>query len=200
MPTEAHARTHIDALLQQAGWGVCDLVHANLGAALGVAIREFPLKPGHGVADYLLYVKGKACGVIEAKRPGATLKGVEIQSAKYSQRFWGCQAGYCIHCNQTFLVRMDLDAMTPKLGSWWGNTDGKEYFFSVGTQTTKLKSINFGSFSEFPAPEQLRAGHFRLVQEIERFLSVVDEAEADVDANLRRAEALRHAVLVKFLV
>lgn len=74
MPTEAHARTHIDALLEQAGWGVCDLVHANLGVALGVAIREFPLKPGHGVADYLLYVKGKACGVIEAKRPGATLK------------------------------------------------------------------------------------------------------------------------------
>lgn len=33
MPTEAHARTHIDALLQQAGWGVCDLVHANLGVA-----------------------------------------------------------------------------------------------------------------------------------------------------------------------
>jgi type I restriction enzyme R subunit len=37
-----------------------------------VAIREFPLNPGFGFADYLLYVNGKACGVIEAKKEGAT--------------------------------------------------------------------------------------------------------------------------------
>jgi len=48
-----------------------------------VAIREFQLESGHGVADYLLYVDGKATGIIEAKREGATLSGVEIQSNKY---------------------------------------------------------------------------------------------------------------------
>ncbi len=51
----------------------------------GVAIREFPLEPGHGFADYLLYVDAKACGVIEAKKAGATLTGVEAQSARYAQ-------------------------------------------------------------------------------------------------------------------
>jgi type I restriction enzyme, R subunit len=50
-----------------------------------VAIREFPLDAGHGFADYLLYVNGKACGVIEAKKEGATLSGVEVQSARYAQ-------------------------------------------------------------------------------------------------------------------
>jgi type I restriction enzyme R subunit len=40
-----------------------------------VAIREFPLNPGFGVADYLLYVNGKAAGVIEAKKQGTTLTG-----------------------------------------------------------------------------------------------------------------------------
>jgi type I restriction enzyme R subunit len=50
-----------------------------------VAIREFPLNPGHGFADYLLYVDGKAAGVIEAKKQGATLTGVEVQSARYTQ-------------------------------------------------------------------------------------------------------------------
>jgi hypothetical protein len=52
---------------------------------LGVAIREFPLEAGHGFADYLLYVDGRAAGVIEAKKQGATLSGVEIQSARYAQ-------------------------------------------------------------------------------------------------------------------
>ncbi len=47
-------------------------------------MREFPMKKGHGEADYLLFVDGAATGVIEAKREGETLTGVEIQTAKYS--------------------------------------------------------------------------------------------------------------------
>ena len=58
---------------------------ANIHAARGVALREFPLNPGFGFADYLLYIDGKAAGVIEAKKEGSTLTGVEIQSARYAQ-------------------------------------------------------------------------------------------------------------------
>ena len=39
---------------------------------------------GHGDADYLLFVDRKAVGVIEAKKKGSTLTGVEWQSAKYT--------------------------------------------------------------------------------------------------------------------
>lgn len=85
MTPEARARLNIDRLLGQAGWHVCDVGNANIRAATGVAIREFPLEAGHGFADYLLYVNGKACGVIEAKKEGATLSGVEGQSARYAQ-------------------------------------------------------------------------------------------------------------------
>jgi type I restriction enzyme R subunit len=85
MTPEAKARQTIDTLLALAGWQVCDLSQANIHARTGVAIREFPLHSGHGVADYLLYVNGKACGVIEAKKAGATLSGVELQSARYAQ-------------------------------------------------------------------------------------------------------------------
>jgi len=60
MTPEARARQTIDALLTAAGWHVCDVASANIHAATGVAIREFPLNPGHGFADYLLYVNGKA--------------------------------------------------------------------------------------------------------------------------------------------
>lgn len=56
----------------------------NLGAGLGVAVREFPLATGP--ADYLLFVDRRALGVVEAKPEGTTLAGVEAQSARYS---WG---------------------------------------------------------------------------------------------------------------
>ena len=66
---EQIARAAIDDLLRAAGWQVCGVTDANIHGASGVAIREFPL-PGYGLADYLLYVDGKAAGVIEAKKQG----------------------------------------------------------------------------------------------------------------------------------
>ena len=80
---EAKARINIDRLLEQAGWAVQDLATLNVHASRGVAVREFPLRSGHGFADYLLYVDGKAAGVVEAKPEGHTLTGVEAQSEKY---------------------------------------------------------------------------------------------------------------------
>src|SRR3989304_1359268 len=66
MSSESQARENIDHLLTQSGWYVCDADKANIHASLGVAIREFPL-PGYGFADYLLYVDGKAAGVVVAE-------------------------------------------------------------------------------------------------------------------------------------
>jgi type I restriction enzyme R subunit len=82
---EDQAREQIDRMLQDAGWAVQDAARANIHASHGVALRNFSLRPGHGFADYLLYVDGSAAGVIEAKKVGNTLTGVEIQSAKYSE-------------------------------------------------------------------------------------------------------------------
>ena len=43
MTPEARARQMIDALLMQAGWHVCNMSDANIHAARGVALGEFPL-------------------------------------------------------------------------------------------------------------------------------------------------------------
>jgi len=83
MTPEEKARIEIDRMLTEAGWLICNMKDANIHAGCGVAIREFPLKTGHGEADYLLYVEGQAAGVVEAKPVGHTLSGVEIQSDKY---------------------------------------------------------------------------------------------------------------------
>jgi type I restriction enzyme R subunit len=79
---EEEARKKIDALLELAGWKIQDLKDLNLGAAEGVAVREFPLKSA-GFADYLLFVERHAIGVIEAKPEGNTLSGVSEQTEKY---------------------------------------------------------------------------------------------------------------------
>ncbi len=83
MPTpEEKARELIDVRLATSGWVVQSYRELDLGAGAGLAVTEFP--GAHGPADYLLYVDGKSIGVVEAKPVGHTLKGVEGQSASYS--------------------------------------------------------------------------------------------------------------------
>src|SRR6266516_3807187 len=70
-------------MLASAGWAVQSAAQVNLKASRGVAVREFVLKKPHGRVDYLLFVDGKAVGVVEAKKEGEPLIGVEWQSARY---------------------------------------------------------------------------------------------------------------------
>ena len=44
---EQEARESIDRMLNLAGWDVQDCKGANILARTGVAIRNFPLNPGH---------------------------------------------------------------------------------------------------------------------------------------------------------
>lgn len=53
MADEALARQTIDRLLTSSGWAVQNYRDIHLGAAYGVAVREFPLQTG--IADYLLF-------------------------------------------------------------------------------------------------------------------------------------------------
>jgi len=84
LTAEARARVEIDRQLVACGWVVQDRSAMNLYAAQGVAVREFIMASGHGRADYLLFVDGKAAGAVEAKPSGTPLAGVEPQSAKYA--------------------------------------------------------------------------------------------------------------------
>ena len=82
---EQLARDTIDAALVEAGWVVQSRDEMNVAAGPGVAIREF--KTDAGFADYLLYVNKKPAGVIEAKKEGVALTGVEAQTRDYAERF-----------------------------------------------------------------------------------------------------------------
>ncbi|MGB6219511.1 DEAD/DEAH box helicase family protein [Haloferula sp.] len=79
---EAAARQLIDAQLSAAGWSVQSMDELNLSASSGVAVRE--MRSEGGPADYILFVDGKALGVVEAKKEGTTLSGVADQSERYT--------------------------------------------------------------------------------------------------------------------
>lgn len=81
MTPEDRARQNIDQLLAAAGWVLQDKSAFNRRAAPGIAVRHFQM--GQEEADYLLFLDGKAAGVIEAKREGTTLGGVAEQSERY---------------------------------------------------------------------------------------------------------------------
>ena len=84
MTPEAKARQHIDQKLSQAGWVIQDMKQLNLGAALGVAVREYPTDTGP--SDYVLFVNRSAVGVIEAKKDeaGENLTATEKQTERYA--------------------------------------------------------------------------------------------------------------------
>lgn len=84
MTPEAKARALIDSKLEAAGWVIQDMKQINLGAASGVAVREYPTDTGP--ADYLLFVDRQPVGVIEAKRDeaGENLTAHEAQTERYA--------------------------------------------------------------------------------------------------------------------
>ncbi len=79
---ESETRKAIDQKLITAGWVIQDKKRLNLYESLGVAVRE--MDTDTGPADYMLFIAGKACGIIEAKREGAVLGSVAEQSARYA--------------------------------------------------------------------------------------------------------------------
>jgi type I restriction enzyme, R subunit len=83
MTPEETAREKIDSMLIASGWLIQDYKALNLGAGVGIAIREVPLTTGP--CDYLLLVNRIPVGVIEAKRKeaGKNLSIVADQSARY---------------------------------------------------------------------------------------------------------------------
>ncbi|WP_040338664.1 DEAD/DEAH box helicase family protein [Candidatus Blastococcus massiliensis] len=85
LAAEQRARVLIDGQLEAAGWSVQDGKDRDLIHHTGVAVREVIMAPGHGRADYLLYVNRQAVGVIEAKPVGTPLSGVEWQSSMYAE-------------------------------------------------------------------------------------------------------------------
>ncbi len=87
MTPEQKARLKIDNMLKDAGWNIVDRIHYNPSVS-AVAIEEGLLK-GNLEADYLLFIEGKAVGVLEAKRAEKRLDDVVAgQAENYTHKLF----------------------------------------------------------------------------------------------------------------
>ncbi len=108
---------------------------------------------------------------------------------------WNEEIVECIHQNHIFRARLFVSGLESKLVSYHGNYFGKEWFTRTGKQTTNLASINKGVLSQFPVPIPSSEEATQIVSEVERHLSIVDEIETQVKADLKRASRLRQGIL-----
>ncbi len=80
MTPEGKAREIINRMLNEAGWEIVDRNNYSPGIS-AVAIEEGLLK-GNLEADYLLFLNGKAIGVLEAKREECGLANIVMEQAE----------------------------------------------------------------------------------------------------------------------
>lgn len=149
MNPEEKARIRIDEELTQAGWVIQDRKDFNRNAALGVAVREFMMQD-NTEADYLLFVEGKACGVIEAKKLGVSLSGVENQSKGYAchlpekTRAWQIPLPFIYETNSEeiyFTDVRDVNACSRRIFNFHRPETLLEFLNQATTLRNNLKSM-----------------------------------------------------------
>jgi len=92
--------------------------------------------------------------------------------------------------------RVQPDAALPKFIEVAVNTGESRSFLASRVRTTAGQAgISGADLKATPVPLPPLAGQHRIVAEVERRLSVVEQLEASVQANLQRAARLRQAIL-----
>ncbi len=110
---------------------------------------------------------------------------------------WNNQIERCIHQNHVFKARLACQDIKPEFISHYANTEGDRYFQQQGKQTTNLASISLSKVRSLPIALPPAAEQVRILAEVERRFSFLDQVEATVNASFRRCGQLRQAVLKK---
>jgi type I restriction enzyme S subunit len=110
---------------------------------------------------------------------------------------WDGSIPNCVHQNHLIKVRFEKDVMPHWALIWLLSPGGRREIEQVSSSTSGLHTLSTGKVSRLPLPLPPTPEQHRIVAEVDRRLSIVREVEAEVEANLLRAQALRHSVLSK---
>lgn len=108
---------------------------------------------------------------------------------------WNGEINRCIHQNHVFKARIFLPEIQPRYISHYCNTMGDSYFQNQGKQTTNLASVSLSKVRAIPLSLPPATEQLRILEEVDRRFSVLDQIESAVNFNLRRCGQLRQAVL-----
>jgi type I restriction enzyme S subunit len=110
---------------------------------------------------------------------------------------WDGSIDPCVHQNHLIKVRAVEARMQKWLLHWLQSPTGRHYVELVASSTSGLYTLSVSKVGDLAIALPPLAEQKRIVAEVERRLSVVDELEAVISANLKRAARLRLSILHK---
>ncbi|WP_374640636.1 restriction endonuclease subunit S [Hydrogenophaga sp.] len=110
---------------------------------------------------------------------------------------WNDAIPNCVHQNHLIKVRFGEEVMPEWALIWMLSPIGRHEIEKVSASTSGLHTLSVGKVSRLPIGVPALEEQSRIVAEVDRQLSILRGVEAEVNANLRRAQTLRGAVLAK---
>ena len=107
---------------------------------------------------------------------------------------WEGSIAPCVHQNHLIKVRAVV-AEPDWVLNWLVSPGGRKQIELVSSSTTGLHTLSSGKVGRLPVPLPPVEEQQRIVLEVDRRLSLIRGVEAEVDANLKRSQALRQATL-----
>lgn len=112
---------------------------------------------------------------------------------------WNDAIPNCVHQNHLIKVRFGEEVLPEWALIWMLSPIGRHEIEKVSASTSGLHTLSVGKVSRLPIGVPALEEQSRIVAEVDRQLSILRGVEAEVNANLRRAHALRQATLTRFL-
>ena len=109
---------------------------------------------------------------------------------------WDGSITPCVHQNHLIKVRAVVTEPDWVL-NWLVSPGGRKQIELVSSSTTGLHTLSSGKVGRLPVPLPPVAEQQRIVLEVDRRLSLIRRVEAEVNANLKRSQALRQSTLSK---
>jgi type I restriction enzyme, S subunit len=103
----------------------------------------------------------------------------------------------CATNQQINALTVPSDLVSPEYVFWFFNSPFAQEQIKENASATTLPILNKSKFEALPIPLPPLAEQTRIAAEVERRLSVVEELESVVTANLQRATRLRQSILQK---
>ncbi len=108
---------------------------------------------------------------------------------------WDGSIESCVHQNHLIKVRPVESRMSKWILHWLQSPGGRQFVELVASSTSGLFTLSVNKVGNLLIAVPSLAEQARIVAEVERRLSLVEELEAVVTANLQRATRLRQSIL-----
>lgn len=110
---------------------------------------------------------------------------------------WDGSITDCVHQNHIIRARLGPDVLPEWAQIVWNSPAGQEAVRTVASSTSGLYTLSVSKVGRITIPVPSLADQKILIGEVDRALSVSEQMEAEMVANIHRADALKGAILTQ---